>query len=461
MHRRLTTFASLEDLLLAQSAITGIVLLVFSILLARRGLFRWTAAGFWAWIAFALYFCLNPLASMRWNSEQYHIDLALSGGLARGEWIGFVAIMGIIVFFVSYLRASTRPVTWGLRYNAGAGPLGIVLMVCLLAAAAYCLLAYRVGAISGAYVEMEGGRYVGQVTGYENSAHLFFFIPVAALLLSSSRLRQLLGLLMGCGYVVLSMPAPWSRFAAVSMLLAMLIIAATRRPRGWPRLPYLIVVLLIAGVLQLRGHMSMESASDFVGFVTRIPDEAGSILAGGDSAMLASWYLESFVKDRITGYDYGLPFINYVLFGWIPNRLFPQKYFLVDWLRAAQPPLQVQAIVTWLTGAKSTLLGSFYANGGIVAVVLLMWVMGALSRRMDGMLSEKSPLLVRATGVSWMGCLWMVWGSQDYWGLTLIGTLAIPALLLWLLTPKMSQSTAPATPSALETDSSFNTPMRP
>ncbi len=49
--------------------------------------------------------------------------------------------------------------------------------------------------------------------------------------------------------------------------------------------------------------------------------------------MLPTFYLESYSKDHLTGYDYGIPLINYILTGWIPNRNFPQKYFLMDWLR--------------------------------------------------------------------------------------------------------------------------------
>ena len=92
-----------------------------------------------------------------------------------------------------------------------------------------------------------------------------------------------------------------------------------------------------------------------------------------------------------------------------------------------------------LFGAKTSLLGSFYGSGGIVAVVMCMWVMGVLCRKMDGMLSQESPLPVKATAVSWMSMLWMLWGSHDSWGLTVIGSLAIPAVCMWLLalkTPK-------------------------
>jgi hypothetical protein len=456
-------FSTLEDLLLTQSVAIGIVLLISGTLLARRGLFCWTTAGFWTWVAFALYFFFNPLTSIRWNVEHYRIYLLLSGGLSRGEWIGFVAIVGIIVFFFSYLRASTRPITWNLRLSDFRFTLAMkAVMIGFLGIASLSLLTYRTGALSASRsLEIEGGRFTGETTGYEYTAHFFFFVPVVSLLLSQSRFHQLLGLLMSCGYVVLSMPDAWARFTIVSMLLAISLAATIRRARSWPRPVYIIAIFLITAVLLLRGHTGLSSGEEFYEFVTRIPNEIGSILAAGDSAMLASWYLESYVKDHITGYDYGLPFINYVFFGFIPSRLFPQKYFLVDWLRARQPAVLDPIILAHLYGAKSSLLGSFYANGGVIAVVLLMGMMGRLCRRMDGMLSQESPLLVKATAIGWMSALWMIWGSHDFWGFTLTGSLVIPAIFLWLVAPKKHKQPVQAiSPEAKATYSSFHHSMR-
>jgi hypothetical protein len=440
-------FATVEDLLLGFSISVGIILLVFVILLIRKGLFRWTTAGFWTWNAFALYFFLNPLASIWWNTEHYCIYLLLGGGLSRGEWIGFVAIIGIITFFFSYLRASARPATWNLPSSDFRFTMAMkAMMVGFLGIASLSLLAYRTGVLSaGGNTVIEGGRFTGETTGYEYTAHLFFFVPVVMLLLSRSRFSQLFGLLLSCGYVVLSMPDAWARFTIVSMLLATSIAIAVRRARSWPHPVYLIMIFFITAVLVLRGHESIGSGEEFYEFATRIPDKIGSILAAGDSAMLASWYLESYVKDCITGYDYGLPFINYLLFGFIPGRFFPQKYFLVDWLNENRAPIH-PTLLAYLYGAKSSLLGSFYANGGVIAVVLLMWMMGRLCRRVDGMLSFESPLLVKATGISWLSTIWMIWGSADFWGFTLMGSLAIPAIFLWLLAPKKHKQSTQAVP---------------
>jgi hypothetical protein len=117
---------------------------------------------------------------------------------------------------------------------------------------------------------------------------------------------------------------------------------------------------------------------------------------------------------------------------------------LVDWLiaqRAYYPGVFDQL----LYGAKSSLIGSFYANGHLIAVVLLMALMGWLSRRLDGMLQPETPIAVRALGIAWLSTLWMVWGSHDIWGLMLLGTIALPflfGLVAFRFTGRPAQSTA-------------------
>ena len=148
--------------------------------------------------------------------------------------------------------------------------------------------------------------------------------------------------------------------------------------------------------------------------------------------MLATWYLESYAVEKYTGYSYGLPIVNYVLTSWIPTRIFPQKYFIVDYLRSQSRPL-TPSIDRALYGAKSSLLGSFYGEGGLVGVILLAALAGFLSRKLDGMVTPDAPLLVRTTGIAWMSVLWMVWGSSDTWGLMTFGILGLPALFLWLV----------------------------
>lgn len=434
---------STQDLLLLHSAVIGVILFISWRVLRQKDLFHLTTAGFWAWFAFGLYFLLNPLVSVWWNLGRYEMVLGLSGGIERGQWITFVTAVGLIVFFVAYVRSQPRLISWNLdpvdqRFSF---PMVLVLLI-VCSFAIYSLLVYRLRTVydTGASVAIESGRFIGETTGYEYRGHVFLFIPITLLILSRSRLKQRIGWLASLAYIVISLFDPSARLFIVSMVLTLLMADAIRRSpaRPKPRLVLIVIAILLSGVLQLRGHDSLESSTQFYELIAQVPVKMFEILASVDVSMLATWYLESYVKDTITGYDFGIPLLNYVLLGWIPFNIFPYKYFLVDWLRDLQPLIYDSTIIYLLYGSKSSLVGSFYTNGGLIGVVVQMWFAGILSRKLDSMVLAGTPLLVQATGVAWMGSLWMVWGSHDSWGINLLGTLLMPALALWLVSPKVS-----------------------
>lgn len=431
---------TLEELLRVQAIATGFILLFFGLILKRKNLFNWTTAGFWAWAAFALYFVVNPLASSWWNLQRYAIRLSLSGGLARGEWIMVCSLAGMIVFFLAYFMTKTRPYTWNLDVTRPDLTVPMKLAVVgILALAGLSLLTFRTKyfSTSQSFV-IEGGEFTGEVTGYEYMGHVFAFVPIAILLLSPRPAARGLGWLLSIVYVVFSLPEGWARFTLVSMVITMALAGIVRQNRTWPR-PLLIGAILLLGmVLQIQGHHGLESSTEFYERVGEIPDEVGSVLAAGDTAMLASWYLQSYVKDTITGYDYGIPFVNYILFGVFPGRYFPQKYFLLDWLRSTQHPVYDAQILSLLYGSKTSLFGSFYNNGGLIAVMIGAWLAGVISRKIDGMLLPESAMLVQATGVTWLSMLWIIWGSNETWGLIRFGTMLLPALVIWAVAPKQS-----------------------
>jgi hypothetical protein len=433
-------FSSLGSLITGQALILGLILIVFAYLLAKMGLFHWKTTGFWTWCSFVLYFILNPLASMKWNYEIYQIYLTVGGGIPRGEWIGLVAGIGIIAFFVTYLFVPATKVTWRIKGDDFNWVMNLVRLG-FISLAIVSFFTFRTEiSMTDSDLGISGGRFIGATTGYEYVAHMFIFLPIMTLLFSRSRLNNLLAIFLTFGYVVFSMQAVWNRFATISILLAISLVITIRRKRKWPDPQLILITLILAAVLIIRGHSQIGSPQEFFRVFTLIPDKIGQVLASGDSSMLASWYVESFVKDHITGFDYGIPLINYAFFGFIPGRIFPQKYFLLDWLRANQNPLTDPAIVNLLFGAKTTLFGSFYANGGIIGVILLTALFAFFCRRIDGMLSEDAPLLVKSAGVSLLCVLWMVWGSSDYWGLMTMGVMILPAFFIWLFTRKVNQS---------------------
>ena len=122
------------------------------------------------------------------------------------------------------------------------------------------------------------------------------------------------------------------------MLLAVSLIEVIGRRKNWPRLLFVVAVIFVVTLLRIRGHTTFESGADFMDLVGQVPQNLVTNLGSGDSAMLATWYLESFTKDTLGGYDYGIPIVNYSLTGWLPLSIFPWKYFLPDPLRARQTP---------------------------------------------------------------------------------------------------------------------------
>lgn len=435
---------SIETLLTVHIGVVVFFLAVAALFLIRLGLFRWDRAGFWAWASFALYYAANPFFSLRTGDVYLYLtNLAISGGLERGYWILFLTVAGMAAFFIAYLRTRAGVVTWQLRRGyfslpMSAGLLGFSLF------GVYSLLSQRALVVStGRQTIIENGRFIGQTTGYENVGYLFLVVPIAFLLLARSRGLQVAGGVLSGLLVLLALPSGWSRFALVSILIVISLADAVQRKSAWPRWFFLPLLLIFTLALQMRGHTrwalptSGEALYELAGQVVQdIGQSFSSAVGSREVSALATWYLESYVTEQYYGYSYGLPVVNYLLTGWIPSRIFPQKYFLVDWL-ASQRNYVGNFETRLLYGAKSTLLGSFYSEGWLVGVVLFAALAGFLSRKMDGMLQPQSPLLVRATGIAWMSILWMVWQSSDTWGVISLGVLALPSLVLWIIAPKL------------------------
>ena len=431
-----------NNLLTIHCIIIGVILFVSAYVLNRRSLFLWTSTGFWAWIAFLLYFFLYPLAVLiQGDLFDVNISLKASGGVSRGIWILFVASIGIIIYFYTYLYAKPSSFTFYLKPKYQ--PITLFILITLLvfiSVGLYSLLTYRaslIGDVSGVIIEQ--GRFVGNVTGYEFIAYQFLFVPTFFLLMSNSRSKRLAGLFLGSLFFVLSIPHAWSRYLTVSLLIAISIADAINRKKNWPKWFYIITIIVLSAVYQVRSHTTWtlsNSVENFISITEEIPQRGVGIVSGNDTAMLKTWYVESYLKDTLTGFDYGLPLVNYLITGWVPNRIFPQKYFIIDSLNAITNKSYPRYIDDMLFGGKSTLLGSFYSHGWLIGVVLGAILLGFLSRKMDGMVRESSPQLIKAVGISWISLLWMIWGSADYWAITVMGSVAIPAIVLWLVSPK-------------------------
>jgi hypothetical protein len=439
----MSTFTEIEYLLLIHSLVIAIILFIIAIQMVHMKLFYWTSAGFWAWIASLLLFVINPFTSIFWNIQSYRTNLALSGGISRGIWVGFLTALALIVFFISYMKTKSVAVTWNIAPQKDEKitlPTAVVMALFLLFAS-FSLLTYRSNLIQTEQsVVVISGRFAGETTGYEYIAHQFAFVPIFILLLSKSRWTQIVGILLGMGYVLLKMQDAWGRWAVISLLIGASIIFTLKQKRRWPSVVFIAAIALFTVILVLRGHSTVTSGQDFYVLISHLPEQLGPKLASNNTDMLSFWYLKSYIQDQITGYDYGIPFLNYVVAGFLPRRFFPDKYFLIDWLHSQQPVLSLY-LSKRLIGAKWSMFGCFYDNGGVIALILLSAGFGWSFRKLDGMLSIDTPILIKAIGISWLSVLWMVWAGPDYWALEVLGTLAIPGLVIWFLTPKGNKQT--------------------
>lgn len=412
------------------------------VLLWRRNLWSWTRAGFWAWFGLLLFLVLPPaIGLLQGDLSAYRGTLDLADGPGRIFWITIVSLLGTGAFFVAYLHTEDSQTRIGLREPADAdgltSPMVLVLAIAVLVGLA-SLIFFRTGAFQTG-VLISGGRTVAGATGYQYTAHYFLFVPTAFLLLSDRRPLRVLGYALALIYLLVGSLDPSARFLEVSMLLLVSLAEALRSGRRRPALWAVAAAVFVALVLGVRGHTAFSSLSDFALIAQQAPLALTDQLTGGNANFLSNWYLQSYVDDSLVGFNYGLVFLNYVLTGFIPNQFFPQKYFLVDWLHSQQPVLTNPTIVARLYGQKSSLIGSFYSDGGVVGVVLLSALAGYLSRKLDGMLRPDAPTLVRALGICWMSILWIAWGSGDFWTLDQCYTLAIPAVFLWTVSPRTSQ----------------------
>lgn len=431
-----------EYLLAIHSVLIGSVLIYWGYRLHKEYQLTWSTAGFWAWVAFILYFVINPVFSiLSGDTNKYIIRLVIAGGELRWALILLISLVGISIFFGVYLRVKAKPVKWGLEnieYDITLPQLLVLILSIIVGLIS--LLSFRSFLLPGFdRVTILGGRFLGRITGYEFTAHLFLFIPVVYFILCNKRSIKLVGLIIGFIYFILSMPYGWSRHATLSILIAMSIAYTLNQPMRYQKIFIVFAILIAGAVLQLRGHQDWKMDGliyEFSSLVWLIPQKIFTILSSSDSAMLAGWYLESYVKDTITGYDYWIPVLNYIVSGWIPSNIYPNKYFLIDWLRSIQNAVSSPIILQLSYGAKSTLMGSFYSNGGSIGVIVLMVFSGILSKKLDGLLHPTSPRVIKAIGICWMSVLWMAWGSNDYWVLSLMGFIFIPGFFLWLVSPK-------------------------
>ena len=425
---------SIEVVLLFTALVIGFELLLFASILNRHKQFHWLSPGFWAWGAFFLYYVLVPLSSLiSGHTLDFQVRMEVSGGPLRSLWVLFVILVAIAIFFSVYIRTKPHLITFNMLQIEPKGSIFLFYWLLFFCGyGLYALLASRFGLLTwGGELTQIKGQFVGSVTGYQDAGYMLLYYPSIFLLLSSNRFLRSLGILLSIGFVVLSIPHSGARFATISMLIALTMWLQTYRKKRWPNYFVIVSLVIVTLIYQVRGHTEWqltETSGLLYESLVTVGDKGFKSLAEADTQMLASFWVESAWRDNWVGYSYGLPFINYLFLGWVPSRIFPQKYFLVNWLKG-QNGSYPQIFDFYLYGSKPSLIGVFYSNGSIFGVVIQIIVVGWLSRKLEGMLRNEAPTAVRGLGIAWLSTMWMVWGSGDTWGVMLLGTIAMPFLV--------------------------------
>ena len=179
----------------------------------------------------------------------------------------------------------------------------------------------------------------------------------------------------------------------------------------------------------MRGHSSIEDAQE------KNWSQIHDALIGADTAMLPTWYAVSYIYEK-EGYDYAVPFIGSVLFGALPRVYFPWKDDLTKIMLGHEDIRYSRLYKKWFIGPKTTVLGGFYAHGGITGVIIGMALLGWICSRLDRLLLDIKSDITKSIGIVWLANVWMSFASSDIWILQNSFISGLPFIGLWIVSKK-------------------------
>jgi hypothetical protein len=403
----------LNDALMIHGLVLSGLLAYEYVELRRHRLFHWLSAGFWVWGAILFYGVVAPLGQYYLGDPGYtETFLAVTEGIPRLLWITCCIAAGTYMFFVGYFKSRPAQIRLGLPLNRW--PVGTLVILSLaLAGAAYSLITFRgFMGIEAQKLEIIQGKFAGGEVGYQYVLNLLALFPISLLIMRKS--SRFLGYALAVFYIVGRLADPWDRMSIVSLLISISMINVVLRRRRWPSFLLLGVILLGTLGLEARGHTTIEK---FIDSGRSTLDQVTLEVKQSPSAtMLQTLWLESYLSDKV-GYTYGLPLLNDLIFGALPRKYFPWKSDILDEIIPYKPK-GVEYIhgSEMMYGAKSMVFGSLYDYGGLVGIIVGMLFLGFLARKLDGLISAHSPLVLRTLGIVWLGLLWMIFGSSLVWG---------------------------------------------
>ncbi len=123
----------------------------------------------------------------------------------------------------------------------------------------YSLVVFRANVVSTADVlVIEGGRFTGEITGYQYSAYMLLFVPIFYLLLSNTYMLRITGWGLFTLFIILALPYGWSRYTIVSVIIALSIVDTLRSHRAWPRLLFSGLIVPVSSDLTAQRSCGLE-----------------------------------------------------------------------------------------------------------------------------------------------------------------------------------------------------------
>jgi hypothetical protein len=336
-------------------------------------------------------------------------------------------VVGAACFYGAYFNTRFKAVTLGVQDDRLPAGTWIIMTLALLAAA-YSIVMFRGSfAVGGDQVMIEGGKFTGDITGYQFVAHMLALFPLVLML--AYKKTRMVGLVLTACYVMARFEDSWDRQSLVSLLLAISMLAVFCKGKPWPDKIWIFGIALITLILTIRGHRGFLVF--WRGDALDAQAAQDTIAGGGDTTMLASLWVYSFLCERM-GYNYGIPFIQRLLFGFLPRKYFPWKDNLIGPVAPIDSSNLYYEAMEMMFGAKFTVIGDLYSWAGLITVALGMACLGYLSRRLDGMVTGTAPLPIRVLGFLWLGAVWMLFASGVSWSLACLFLNALPFLGLYL-----------------------------
>jgi hypothetical protein len=418
----------LNDALLIHGLVLSYLLAYGYFKLRQHGLFHWLSTGFWVWGAILFYGLVAPLGQYYLGDPSYiETRLAVTEGVFRLLWITCCIAVGTYVFFVIYIKSRPAQIRMGLPQDRWPVATSFILALALLGAA-YSLITFRgfMGAEAVQNYNFAPGDYIEKITGYQYVLHMLALFPIVLLIQRKS--TRYLGYALAAFYILGRLNDKWDRMSIVSLIIGISMVSVVLQRRRWPS-PLLLGLILLATVtLEVRGHTTMEK---FLASGQLTTDQATQEVKESSSAtMLQTLWVESYLADEC-GYTYGLPLINDLLFGALPRKYFPWKNDVIEKFIPYKPRGTEYIYGSeMMYGAKSMIFGSLYDYGGLIGIILGMVLLGFLARKLDDLISEYSPTVLRTLGIVWLSMLWMIFASSIVWGLQALFLSGLPCMAL-------------------------------